>query len=149
MRWWVVALAQFVVAFTLAARASAAIQITFVSPAPGKPPIVGTVLEVRVMVSSPFEIKMVSAKLSTLEVALTTSDKLPPSPDPDVRSWTGMVAAVYAPHGPTSVVVTATDMFGDKAQASADVIHDESPSITITSPVYGALVRPDVRIFAT
>src|SRR4030088_896851 len=84
----------------------AAVTVNITLPSPNQ--IVGDSLQVNVSVSSTFEVTNVVAGTSGRQTHLRTSG---PS------LFTGVVALSGVPSGPNSLVVTATDAFGNTGSA--------------------------------
>jgi hypothetical protein len=62
--------------------------------------------------------------------------------------WIGTLQIAGAPQDTMTLVVTATDINGNSAQALRALIHDLPPSITVTSPVDGSVARPTTQVDA-
>jgi hypothetical protein len=113
------------------------ITINIVVPAEGG--VGGYELPVLVTISSPFEVTSVKASTEDRELALTFT----------TRGWTGNIPLAGVGYGEKMLTVTATDAFGNTAQAQRKYIHDVPPSLTVNAPLDETVAHSTVFIDVT
>jgi hypothetical protein len=138
--WMVAAVLALAVMALAAARANAAIAVTFNAAPPEILVPQGSPMPVSVDVTSQFDVASVVARVNTLSANLAPAT---------LPTWTGTMDLTSLPYGNFVVTVTATDVFGATASASRMFAHDEPPRVTVTSPLPNSVARPTVHVTAT
>ncbi len=126
----------------LDARPAALTQCTIVvSIFPSAGTVVGNLVSLRTGVNSSCQVASV--------VATAPGGSVPLSFSQSSGVWIGDVDVSALPHGPFTLSVTATDVFGTVGTQSVSLVHDTRPTLVITAPEVDALSRGILRVAAT
>lgn len=63
--------------------------------------------------------------------------------------WAGTISLAGLARGSKTLIVTATDAFGNTNQVQRSFTYDLPPTLTVTAPADGAVARPGLQIAAT
>lgn len=100
--------------------------------------VVGNQMFVQVAISSTYELQTVTVSVGTQSAALVFSSA--------VSAWTGTLSLSNLVWGVKTVTISATDVFGNSAQAQTTVLKDLPPSLTVIEPLVGTVARPSFQI---
>jgi hypothetical protein len=112
------------------------------------PTVAGPSLEIVVHVVSTYDLQTVHAQVETIGVDLVPPVS-PASGSSPADSWTGALAVGALTRGTKTLTITATDVLTSTTSAAVDFVHDDPPTITVTSPSEGAVAQPELMLAAT
>jgi hypothetical protein len=123
--------------------AQTSVSVSIVEPSPNT--LVGDSLYVVAEASGTYELQTVQADLEGLQAGLvfTTAAYSDPLSEP---GWTHTFSLAGLAQGSNTLTVTATDLFGNTAQAQCTIIYHLPPTLTVTEPVNGVVARPRLHI---
>ena len=111
---------------------------------------VGNTLQIAVEISSSFELQIVQAVVEGLEANLAFSDTAVCRPDKRgmicTPGWEGSISLLGLARGQKTLNVTATDVFGNTAQANTAFIYDQKPELIIDSPSSEFVAHPNLPV---
>lgn len=102
----------------------------------------GTTVAVKATVSSTFQLAQVTARVEDRTTVLT--DNCTTS-----CAWSGNISLAGLPKGTYSVMVTATDVFGNSGQGTKPFEYDRPPEVLVSSPKDSTVARPDIQLSIT
>ncbi len=132
---------------------AASISVSIARPVPDHPSG-GDQLQVAAVVQSDFQLTTVRANVLGRSADLVFSqsaycDQSQFSLPFCHPGWIGTVDLSGLPSGPMTVTVTATDAFGNSADASSRFFLDRHPVLTVTSPLDLTVARPSLSLKIT
>jgi hypothetical protein len=103
--------------------------------------IVGTQLSVQVGITSTYQLNTVTAT-----VAGQTSNLMFSSA---ASAWTNTLSLLGLSRGTNTLILAATDVFGNSGQMRSDFLKDLPPTLNVTEPAPGTVARPGLRLDVT
>jgi hypothetical protein len=125
------------------AKAQATITLNVYSPAAGA--LVGNSLNIGAVVTSTYQIQSITATVAGRLTNLTVDA---------TAGWIGGLSLAGLPHGPQTLSLNATDVFGNSGQTQVSFVHDLPPVLTVLEPStpsdfaasLSAFTRPALRV---
>lgn len=114
--------------------------------APAADNIVDDEVDIRVNVTSFYQLASVSASLDGVPVALSVGE--PPSAN--TSHWVGKISLVGRPRGPLHIIITGTDVFGGVTDSIPDHVNlDRNPVVSFASaPAEDSVVLAKSLVFS-
>jgi hypothetical protein len=122
------------------------ISINLVTPLEGA--ISDNDLAVTAIVTSTFQLNSVKAQVDGREISLTYSSTAICNGSACSAGWSGSLSLAGLTRGAKTLVVTATDVFGDSAVKQRPFTFDQPPQLTVTSPIAESVTGLTLRVKA-
>jgi hypothetical protein len=125
----------------------ASVSISILQPATGA--LSEDALNALVTIASSFEVADVLVEVEGRQTNLVFSPTAFYQRDRPMPGWTGALSLSGLATGPKTLTATATDVFGNSAQAQVAFVYDRKPVLTVTEPLADTVARGQVRVAAS
>jgi hypothetical protein len=105
-------------------------------------------LAIAAIVTSTFQLNSVKAQVDGREISLTYSTTAICNGSACNAGWSGTLSLAGLSRGAKTLVVTATDVFGDSGVKERSFIYDRPPQLTVTSPITESVTGLSLRVKA-